>query len=315
MTLSLTEEQVSAFRRDGMLVVEDVVPEALRRRIEAEYEERLDALCAGWGLRPRGDFFETLRAAHGAGHDWFTPLDISLPAGEILTDTPFHAGPAVFDLLTEPAILDVAEDLIGPELTSNPIQHVRVKPPMAEVAADEARPHVTVTAWHQDRGVAHPEADATDMVTVWMAMTDADEDNGCLLAQVTEADGQDMLPHCPVGGQSSIPRASLDRTRVRPLPVRAGGVVLLHPMTPHASLPNRTTDRCRWSFDLRYNRTGQPTGRSHFPSFVARSRAAPRTELRDWRAWRASWEAARASLAKAPHIPIHRWQADSPACA
>jgi phytanoyl-CoA hydroxylase len=37
--------------------------------------------------------------------------------------------------------------------------------------------------------------------------------------------------------------------------------------------------------------------------------------LTDWRKWRAMWEKARAELATRPHIPIHRWSADSPVCA
>lgn len=307
----LTGEQVDTFRRRGCLVVEDVVPEALLAGVEAEYAGLLRGLSAGWGLPWRG-FWPTLRAAHLAGHDWFQPFDISLPGGEIAPDTPFHAGPAVFDLLTCPAMLDVAESVVGPEITSTPIQHLRIKPPAREVAADEARAHVTGTMWHQDRGVAHAEADATEMVTIWIAMTDATVENGCLVAQ--PFDGvQDMLPHCPLR-QTAIPDAFLDPARAEPLPVRRGGVVLLDPMVPHASLDNRT-DGFRWSFDLRYQRTGQPTGRAHFPDFVARSRADPARELRDWRSWARMWEDARADLSGRPHIPIHRWTSDSPHCA
>ncbi|MFK7876062.1 MAG: phytanoyl-CoA dioxygenase, partial [Paracoccaceae bacterium] len=75
------------------------------------------------------------------------------------------------------------------------------------------------------------------------------------------------------------------------------------------------TDGFRWSSDIRYNVTGQPTGRSHFPSFVARSRSAPDTELQDWRALRQRWEEARGRLVNQPHIPIHRWTSDAPHCA
>ena len=85
-------------------------------------------------------------------------------------------------------------------------------------------------------------------------------------------------------------------------------------MTPHASLPNRSGG-IRWSFDLRYNVTGQPTGRAHFPDFIARSRAQTETELKDWRNWKAMWETARTRLAREPHIDIHRWSADAPVCA
>ena len=90
--------------------------------------------------------------------------------------------------------------------------------------------------------------------------------------------------------------------------------MLFHPLTPHASLAN-TTDGFRWSFDIRFNKTGQPTGRSHFPDFVARSRAQPQTELRDWRDWKTMWEDTRARLATAPHTDIHRWTSDAPYCA
>ena len=81
--------------------------------------------------------------------------------------------------------------------------------------------------------------------------------------------------------------------------------MIFHPLTPHASLPN-TTDGFRWSFDLRYNVSGQPTGRSHFPDFVARSARAPGSVLSDWRAWRGMWEDARARLAVAPHRQVVR---------
>jgi ectoine hydroxylase-related dioxygenase (phytanoyl-CoA dioxygenase family) len=208
--------------------------------------------------------------------------------------------------------LDVVESLIGPELTSNPIQHVRIKPPATDLQRDEVRAHITATDWHQDRAVAHEEADTTRMVTVWIAVTDATVENGCLQVQpLTQA--QDMLPHCP-RTQTGIADGFIDETQAVPLPVKAGGVVLFHPLTPHASLVNRT-DGFRWSFDIRYNVTGEPTGRSHFPDFVARSRSRPDTELRDWRVWQQMWEEARARLSKAPHIPIHRWTSDAPFCA
>ena len=311
--MTLTPGQVDRFHRHGVLVVPGVVGAPLRQRIAAEYADVLGRLARGWGV-PWTGFFPTLRAVHAAGHDWFQPMDISLPGGPIAADTPFHAGPAVFDLLTDPGVLDVVEAVIGPEITSNPIQHVRIKPPMAEVAADEDRAHVTVTAWHQDRGVALPEADATDMVTVWIAMTDATEETGCLIVKPRAGVGPGLLPHC-ARRQTEIPEALLPRGPARPLPVRAGDVVLLDPMVPHASLPNRSRDRCRWSFDLRYSRTGQPTGRAHFPDFVARSRRAPDRALRDWRDWAATWRDARARLSAAPHVPIHRWASDAPHCA
>ncbi|MEL6619887.1 MAG: phytanoyl-CoA dioxygenase family protein [Pseudomonadota bacterium] len=312
----LKQAQITQFRTEGFLVVEDVLPAATLDAVRAEYAELLDKLYARWegeGRVPGGDdlsFWGKLSASYAAGCDWFQPMDISLPGGEIAPDCPMHFGPAIFDLVVQDRLLDLVEGLIGPEITSNPIQHVRIKPPGVDLRDDEIRAHITSTDWHQDRGVGHADADATDMVTAWVAITDATVENGCL--QVVPGLG-DLLPHCPQV-QTAIAPQHLDTSRAVPLPLRAGGVVLFHPLVPHASLPNRS-DGFRWSFDLRYNVTGQPTGRAHFPSFIARSVVAPDTELRDWRVWRDMWFAARDRLAAQAHIPIHRWDADSPVCA
>lgn len=315
----LTATQTSFFEENGYLVLENLFDEErVLAPVRAEYARLLDALVDGWvadgSLDPLAqdlDFFGKLHHCYVRGLDWFQPLDISLPGDEIAPDTPMHFGPAVFRLLTDARLLDVVESLIGPEITSNPIQHVRLKPPATDLHGDEIRAHITRTEWHQDRGVAHDEADATDMVTVWIAMNDATETNGCL--KVVPQAGGSLLPHC-AKTQTAIADGFIDEDRAVTLPVRAGGIVLLHPLTPHCSLANRT-DGFRWSFDIRFNRSGQPTGRSHFPAFVARSRHDPASELRDWRAWKASWETARAALAVQSHIPIHRWASDAPFCA
>ena len=316
MTLFLTQEQIDSFETTGVLVVENVLPGPVLRAVKAEYTALLDAMYARWqaeGRVPAPDgmnFYQKLLVAYDAGCEWFQPMDISLPGSAIAADTPFHFGPAVFDMLTCGRLLDLVEDLIGPEITSNPIQHVRLKPPSRTLRQTETTAHIMATDWHQDRAVAHAEGDRTRMVTVWLAMNDATVENGCL--QVIPGKPQ-MYPHCPKR-QTSIADGFLDETKAIPLPVKAGGAVIFHPLTPHASLDN-VSDAFRWSFDIRYNVTGQPTGRAHFPDFVARSRANPASELRDWEDWRDMWLAARARLSGQPHIPIHRWTGDSPACA
>ena len=313
----LTEAQVTQFYSEGYLVVEDVLPAEVLGKVQMEYSDLMDALYAGWqseGRVPDGrdmDFWAKLSASYAAGCDWFQPMDISLPGNEIAPDTPMHFGPAIFDLVMHDSILDLAEALIGPELTLNPIQHVRIKPPSPQLDADETRAHITRTDWHQERAVGLEEADRTDMVTVWVAITDAIVENGCL--QVVPGLDAGMLPHCPQV-QTAIAPKFLDVDRAIPLPVKAGGVVLFHPLAPHASLPN-TSDGFRWSFDLRFSKTGQNTGRAHFPSFVARSHVTPEAELKDWRVWRDAWFDARDRLAVTPHIPIHRWASDAPYCA
>lgn len=315
----LTLEQISRFRTHGFLVVEDLLDQKNLQAVRREYAARMDVMYAQWQARglvppqPRdAGLWDKLDHCVRAGFDWYQAFDISLPHDNITEDTPMHFGPAVFDMITAPRILNLVEQLIGPEITSNPIQHVRIKPPQADMPAGDQRAHVSATDWHQDMGVTLEEADQTEFVTVWLAITDATVQNGCL--QVAPGQFDQVLPHC-AAGQVGIAKDFIPSDRAVPVPVRAGGAVVFGPLTPHGSLPN-LSDGYRWSFDLRYSVTGQPTGRSQFPEFVARSKKDPASELRNWREWLRMWEITRQRLAHSAHIPQHgRWGGDSPYCA
>ena len=242
----LTAQQLEYYEQNGFLVVEDVLDQAsVIDPVRREYAGLLEDLYRNWqsegrvgSVSDQADFEERLLAAYRQGCDWFQPMDISLPGDRIRADTPMHFGPAVFNLITCEALLDVVEDLIGPEITSNPIQHVRLKPPSHDLHSNEVRAHITSTDWHQDRGVAHALADETRMITVWCAISDATVDNGCL--QVIPGEHHDGLkPHCPKV-QTAIADGHYDETRALPLPVKSGSIVVLHPLVPHASLGNHT---------------------------------------------------------------------------
>jgi len=321
----LTVEQVESFNRDGYLVCENVLDvETVVQPVVCEYASLLARLIRQWvesgqldeakvdALDPHRHFADAIGAVYAAGLDYFQPMDISLPPGKISEDIPFHAGPAIFNLITNTRLLDTVESLIGPEITSNPIQHVRIKPPAKALTSDEIRPHITATSWHQDRGVTLAEADNTRMVTVWAAITDATVENGCLKV-IPGSHRGDMLEHCPLS-PLAIPEKLFDVSSARPLPVSSGGVVLFHPLTVHGSLTNTTND-IRWSFDLRYNVTGDPTGRPMFPEFVARSNVAPETVLTEPDEWRERWLSARTQLSQHNPVEIHRWDGQSEVCA
>jgi len=151
----------------------------------------LDSLAERWlgeGLIPsayRGlpleqRFARVALDAGKAGINWIQHFDFSFPQGGLSADTPIHHSAAVFNLLVTPRLLDVAEKLIGPEIVVNPIHHVRLKPPEAEVP-EALRGGLTArTPRHQDQGVALPEADTTDILTAWLPITDATVENGCL---------------------------------------------------------------------------------------------------------------------------------------
>ena len=266
----LDENQLEHFEEYGFVTVEGLIDDATLGAVRSEYSALVDQLYDGWFKRgliekePQGlSFWDKLTSCCNSDVDWFQPLDISLPLDDIAEDTPMHFGPAVFDLLTHPSLLDAVEQLIGPEITSNPIQHVRFKPPMDTVPQTETRAHIIATDWHQDMGVTLEEADNSTMVTAWLAVTDATVENGCL--QVSPGARDKLMPHC-LSEQVAIAEMFMSDLEPIPAPVKAGGTVFFNPFTPHASLPN-LSDGFRWSFDLRYNASGHPTGRSQFPGF------------------------------------------------
>jgi len=316
----LAQQQIEEFEQNGFLLVKEMVSsDRVLDPLIAEYTDRLRMLCKRWVEDKKlpidaalGDINYMIKACAEARIDYIQPLDISLPADSIQSHTSFHAGPAAFDLITNETLLDAVQSLIGPEITSNPIQHVSIKPPLAALSNQGIGPHIEPSNWHQDRGMMLEDADNTRIVTAWIAITDANENNGCLRV-IPGSHKNPMLAHSPESGQLHIAPSEFDEGEAVAVPVPAGGAVLLHPNTIHGSLSNHSNDIC-WSFDLRYNVTGEPTGREFFPSFIARSAANPESVLSSAHAWRQLWEDARKQLSDDTPIRIHRWEKESEVC-
>lgn len=318
------EEALIQFERDGYAIVRGVLrPEDLAPVIE-EYDavanrlaDRLlaDGTISGFDRTAATDqkIVELMRRTDGS---CFQSLDITLPIEDrIQADTPMHLGAAVFELLRNDRLLDAIETFLGGEIYSVPVQHMRVKPPERHLARAELHTMTLVgqTYWHQDLVVVAEEADDTDMLGVWFALNDVDLENGCLVV-VPGSHKLGLVHHCDEPGRQGIP-PELVEGEPRALPVSAGDVIFLHPLIMHSSLSNRS-DGGRWSFDLRYCKTGQPTGRSWFPGFVARSRSDPSAELKDPALWASDWLEARARLAGKPRPNFHHPSAPGhPLCA
>lgn len=321
---ALERAQIDQFREEGYLVAEGVLDqEKDLEPVVAEYTALLDGLIERWHAEGTIastyrdlPFGQRLTKVLEAGQAYYQHFDIALPQSNVREDTPIHLGAAVFNLLRSPRLLDCVESLIGPEIYSNPVQHVRIKPPERYVPDTHRNSLTATTDWHQDQGVILPEADESTILTVWLPITDATEENGCLML-VPRSHRDDLVPHCLTTKRKKglhIPDQFLRPEETIPVPVKRGGVLFMHRRTMHASLPNRSDD-IRWSFDLRYNPIGQPTGRPAFPGFVARSRTNPASELRDPKGWANLWQATRADLAMREKPTFNRWAEDSPVCA
>jgi hypothetical protein len=127
MTAKLSDAQVRAFREEGVLVAEDVLDEADLAPVIAEYEAWIDRRARQ--LQAAGEIADI---HEGASFDRrFALLYAQSPDIGRGMDIMEARGPAMFAFLRNTNLLDAVECLVGPEITCNPIQHIRAKPPAA----------------------------------------------------------------------------------------------------------------------------------------------------------------------------------------
>jgi phytanoyl-CoA hydroxylase len=328
----LSHTQQDEFKDQGYLVIRNALdPAAVLSPIHADYSDILDDLAETMRAEerladydPTAPFLERVHNIYRHSSALLVqPLNISFPTRQGLpADTPICLPPSIFELTMNEILLDHLESILGPEISSNPIQHVRIKPPEVDIPADSdgdashqktgitrLNGLVNQTPWHQDNAVITPDADVTDMLTVWALLTDCHEENGCLLVR-PGSHHAGLMPHRTGSTlDMTLDDAFVGGAAPVALPMAPGDVLFLHRHMQHASLANRS-GAVRWSLDLRYHRTGQPSGRELLPSFVARSRANPAEECRDHGQWVAAWHNAHAriaAMAEAP--PSNRWAA------
>ncbi len=189
--------------------------------------------------------------------------------------------PGYFDLMANPKIISAVESLIGGEIFANPVYNTRPKVP--KVAAG-------TVPWHQDRSY-WPDANANPVITVWVALVDANLENGCLHF-MPQTHRQQLLSHHREE-YTSTQYTEIDqehlvgKERAVALPIEKGGVILFNDRCVHMSTPNYSK-QVRWSVDLRYQPTDQDPMPQHGAGFLARSYKYPErvATLEDWLAKR-----------------------------
>jgi len=256
---TLSEQQINHFHTEGYLIIEDVLDNSALQLIRDEYSSILDRVSP------------QLVANGQVSQDY-----AALPFEERYTSI-LHE---LDDMYAVYQYLDIS------------LPHARIKPPKSALPAVSTDSNIARTMWHQDEAVLTPDVtDQVDMLTMWVAMTDATEENGCLIC-LPGSHREEVILHCPGNGFSAseifIPEALIPPDDAVTLPVSKGGVVLLNQRTRHGSLDNYS-EQIRWSFDLRYQPVGQPSGRDIFPGFVARSATYPNEVLTDPQEWAKLW--------------------------
>lgn len=144
------------------------------------------------------------------------------------------AAPWLVDLATNDAILDAVESLIGPDIL------LFGSSLFAKQAYDNR-----FVSWHQDS--AYYGLSPHEEVTVWLALTDATEENGCMRVLPGSHLGPDLEHEETFDPQNLLSRGqtirSLEENKATFMPLRAGQFSLHHERTAHSSLGNQTAMR------------------------------------------------------------------------
>jgi non-heme Fe2+,alpha-ketoglutarate-dependent halogenase len=146
-------------------------------------------------------------------------------------------------LVHHPAILDAVEGVIGPDIlcwTTNFFIKEAASPGFV--------------SWHQDS--TYWGLDPDDVITAWVAFTDATPENGCMQF-IPGSHKIDQLPHVDTFHRDNLLSrgqeiaVEVDKSRAVGIPLAAGEMSLHHIKLVHGSDANRTHDR-RIGLAIRY---------------------------------------------------------------
>lgn len=164
---SLTDSQIHDFNEQCYLLIEDALTSANLNPLISEFEEIVDT--GALQLYKDGEIESEFKTE---GFD--TRLARITDQSPIVFQKVFsgaHTGPALFYLLINSKLLDIAESLVGPEIMCHPAYRVRPKLPEHDR---------TLVPCHQDAGYMESKCDSVLQLTIWIPLIDASIENGCL---------------------------------------------------------------------------------------------------------------------------------------
>jgi len=259
---ALSKEQYNHYREHGFLHITSALPADLLDQAQALLHGWVDRTIESWmeqGLiddaGPDLDQSERLCTVwHRAGK----PKYQRSPRAEIV-------GCDVWQILRHPALVNVAEDLLGtPEITTHSVFNARIKCPEQTW---------TNTPWHQDaqyRGIsAHHH-----VPTFWFPLQDVTRENSCLGVHADFGDGRLFEPYSDETGFLGISPEDRKQLESTAIEMAAGDLLCFTSLTPHHAYPN-TSNTVRFSMDVRYEAIADVDKDGEGLGFVVRSEAEP----------------------------------------
>ncbi|HZQ01269.1 MAG TPA: phytanoyl-CoA dioxygenase family protein [Reyranella sp.] len=243
----------AAYQRDGFAMLEGVLSPADC----AALKQRAAELAAAWDGK-EGAVFSTRDQAH-ARDRYFRESGgaIRYFVEEAAPDRLNKIGHALHDL--DPVFDRVSRQ---PRLAELAHELGLRQPLLLQSMLLFKAPHVGgEVGWHQD--ATYLRTEPATVTGFWIALDDADRENGCLLA-LPGAHRGPLRQWFGYAGSDLVTR-QIDRTpwpAIEPvaLEARRGTVVVLHGLLPHASAPNRSS-RPRLAYSLHLI-----DGCAHYPS-------------------------------------------------
>ena len=278
----LGKEQLEKYRKDGFLLIPGLFRPAELAPVIAELDELVDGIAEM--LHRRGHITDT-----HADKDFATrlaALNRDFPGAGVLATLRGRFGPALAELWCSPRLLDIVEQLIGPDIDGHANWVLRPKTPETS--------QLTVP-WHQDAAYFTPDAEGTFIPTVWIPLVDATRENGTLQF-LRGAHNLPRIYHHDIESRTTENRdswylimdgADVAEEEIVTCEAPLGSVILHSNLIPHRSTENHT-DGVRWAIDLRWHAPGTPPG-INIPSVPMRR--AGRPDLKpDFGAWGGEFE-------------------------
>ena len=290
--MAIDDDEVQRYFDDGLLIVEDLFT-------KSELQPVLDAI--------EGIVDETAERLHAAGriadkhadkglYTRMTALESDYSGAALLVHLRGIMEPAIADLWSGERLLGIVERLMGPDIAGYPVWNIHPKTPHPKVALN---PHTKTpvgnfmsTPWHQDS--AFYTEDGTERlftVAAWIPLLDIRMENGPLQV-VRGGHRAGLLQHhlaAKHGDEGSfhlfIEEDDLPEAEIVTCEVNMGTVVFFYQITPHRGLEN-TSDKVRWTLDLRWRQPGLYQGHEERPPVTMRRSDDPafRPDMAAWMA-------------------------------
>ncbi|XP_005105561.1 uncharacterized protein LOC101849867 isoform X2 [Aplysia californica] len=211
-----------------------------------------------------------------------THLEKEFPGTNVILHKQGKLAQSFQALWSNERLLNVVEQLIGPEIMGHPVWNLRTKTPQNEA---------TTVPWHQDSAYLDNESYSVLQPAAWIPLLDANENNGCMeVVSGGHLTGKIARHTCCWGNTWYVELSekdiedSLEVTVAKDkvlCEVPYGGMLLINNLIPHRSLNNLSND-IRWSLDLRWQRPDKPVGFYGLKQgIMMRSKKNPIKEI-DW---------------------------------